>query len=206
MKHPQPKNAIAIRTYEQLRRFVEAFAQGHLNLLILVGAAGLAKSRTVREAVGDEACWIEGNATPFGMYAELWKHRDRVVVIDDVDSLYSDRSGVRLLKCLCQTEPVEPVGWYSAAARLDQEGIPREFSTTSRVAIIGNDWKTLNRNVEAVQDRGHLVVFEPRAEEVHRQVGTWFADREIYEWFARNLHRITEPSMRQLWVFGNKGT
>ena len=36
--------------------------------------------------------------------AKLYRHRDQFVVIDDVDALYADRSGVRLLKCLCQTE------------------------------------------------------------------------------------------------------
>jgi hypothetical protein len=38
------------------------------------------------------------------MYAKLYRHRDQFVVIDDVDALYADRSGLRLLKCLCQTE------------------------------------------------------------------------------------------------------
>ena len=36
----------------------------------------------------------------------------------------------------------------------------------------------------------------PDAAEVHRQAGTWFDDAEIYEWFAANLHRVREPSMR----------
>jgi hypothetical protein len=32
--------------------------------------------------------------------------------------------------------------------------------------------------------------------QVHEKAGTWFADREIYEWFAKNLHRVREPSLR----------
>ena len=39
-------------------------------------------------------------------------------------------------------------------------------------------------------------MFEPSAAEVHRKAGTWFDDAEIYEWFAANLHRVREPSMR----------
>jgi hypothetical protein len=57
-------------------------------------------------------------------------------------------------------------------------------------------WQTLNRNVAALQDRGHVLLFEPTAAEVHRKVGTWFDDPEIYEWFAANLHRVREPSQR----------
>jgi len=48
----------------------------------------------------------------------------------------------------------------------------------------------------ALQDRGHVLLFESGAAEVHRKAGTWFDDPEIYEWFAANLHRVREPSLR----------
>ena len=41
-----------------------------------------------------------------------------------------------------------------------------------------------------------MVLFQPSAAEVHAQAGRWFDDQEIYQWFAANLHRIREPSMR----------
>src|SRR5208337_4162717 len=99
-----PKKVLRVTTYERLSEYLEAFAAGHFHLLILVGAGGLAKSRSVRAVLGGTSCWIEGNATPFGMYVKLFHHKDEFVVIDDVDALYADRSGVRMLKCLCQTE------------------------------------------------------------------------------------------------------
>jgi hypothetical protein len=101
------------------------------------------------------------------MYAMLDKHRDEFVVIDDVDSLRVGRSGVRLLKRLCQTEEEKAVAWHSDARSLKCQGIPREFTTRSRVIIISNDWKTLNKNVAALQDRGHVLLFQPNAAEVH---------------------------------------
>lgn len=192
----RPDRALYVTTYAKLESYVSAFAQGHLNLVILVGAAGLAKSRTVRAALGNHVCWIEGNATPFGMYEKLYRQRNQFVVIDDVDSLYADRSGVRLLKCLCQTEMEKTVAWHSDARQLEKHGIPREFTTRSRVVIICNDWKTLNKNVAAVQDRGHVLNFQPGAAEVHHKAGAWFDDVEIYGWFAENLHRVREPSLR----------
>ena len=100
----QPHKALHVTTSDRLEEYLRAFAAGHFHLLILVGSGGLAKSRSVRAVLDDQACWIEGNATPFGMYVRLYRHRDQFVVIDDVDALYADRSGVRLLKCLCQTE------------------------------------------------------------------------------------------------------
>ena len=192
----EPEGAIRITTYRQLESYLCAFAEEHLNLLILVGAPGLAKSRTVRRLLGEGVCWIEGNATPFGMYTKLYRFRDKFVVIDDVDSLYADRNGIRLLKCLCQTEEEKAVAWHSAARSLEREGIPREFVTKSRVVIICNDWRTLNRNVVALQDRGYLLVFEPTAQEVHQKTGEWFDEPDIYDWFGKNLHLITDASMR----------
>jgi hypothetical protein len=192
----QPHKVLQLTTYQRLEEYVRAFAQGHFHLLILVGSGGLAKSRSVKAVLDGKACWIEGNATPFGMYVKLYRHRDQFVVIDDVDALYADRSGVRLLKCLCQTEEAKAVAWHSDARSLERQGIPREFTTKSRVVIISNDWKTLNKNVAALQDRGHVLLFQPNAAEVHTQAGKWFDDHEIYEWFASNLHRVREPSLR----------
>jgi hypothetical protein len=60
------------------------------------------------------------------------------------------------------------------------EGIPREFTTRSRVVIISNEWKTLNKNLEALQDRGRVLLFRPSAAEVHAQAGMWCDDQKIY--------------------------
>ena len=191
-----PHKVLQLTTYQRLEEYLQAFGLGHFHLLILVGAGGLAKSRSVRAVLDGKACWIEGNATPFGMYAKLYRHRDEFVVIDDVDALYADRSGVRLLKCLCQTEEEKAVAWHSDARSLERQGIPREFTARSRVVIFSNDWQTLNKNVAALQDRGHVLLFQPSAAEVHQHAGRWFEDQEIYQWFAANLHRVREPSLR----------
>ncbi len=48
------KSATVVTSYARLYQYVDAFASGHLNLVILTGAAGLAKSRTVRERLARE--------------------------------------------------------------------------------------------------------------------------------------------------------
>ncbi len=191
-----PEGAITLRTYAEFEAYLAAFAKGHINLLIVVGPPGLAKSRTVRRMVGEDVCWIEGNATAFGIFTKLYRQRDEFVVIDDVDSLYSDRNGIRLLKCLCQTEDVKTMAWHSASRTLEKAGIPREFSTRSRAIIVCNDWRTLNRNVAALQDRGHVLVFRPTAVDVHERAKEWFRDTEILDWFEQHLSQIHEPSLR----------
>src|SRR3954452_24523681 len=102
----RPERAIVVTSYAELEAFIRAFADGHLGLLLLVGAHGLAKSRMVREALGDRACWIECQASALALYQEFYRNRDEQVVLDDLDGLFADRAAVRLLKGLCQTEAV----------------------------------------------------------------------------------------------------
>jgi hypothetical protein len=189
------EGAVRIATYDGLDGYVRAFAAGKLNLLVLVGAPGLQKSRVVRDALPD-ACWIEGHATPLCIYLRLWERRDEPVVIDDVDSLYADRGAVRLLKGLCQTERRKTVAWESSTQVLDRQNVPRRFATSSQVLIIANAWKTLNVHVAALEDRGHLLHFEPDVLEVRTRSAAWFWDQEIFDWIGAHLHLIGRPSMR----------
>jgi len=175
-----PAHAVRVTTYAELEQYVRAFAAGHLNLLMIFGPPGVGKSRCVRQALGSQVCWISGQATPLGIYLQAYEHRHQPLVLDDVDGLYADRSGIRLLKSMAQTEKTKTLGWHTASPALHREGVPRQFTTTSRVALVGNDWKTLNADVAALEDRGHVLVFEPTAWEVHRHAAGWFWDEENF--------------------------
>ena len=191
-----PPHALRLSTYVDLEAYVRAFAAGHLHLLMLFGPPGVGKSRHVRQAIDQRVGWISGQATPLGIYLEAYKHRHQPLVLDDVDGLYADRSGIRLLKALCQTEPVKSLGWHTSTPILQLHEVPQQFTTTSRVALIGNDWKTLNADVAALEDRGHVLVFEPTAWEVHCQASGWFWDQEIFDFVAARLHLMARHSLR----------
>lgn len=193
----KPETSITLKTYEELEGYVRAFSEEYLNLLVVVGSAGLQKTRLIRDTLGHAGtCWIEGNATPFGIYCELWRHRDEPVVFDDLDSVYHDKAAVRLLKCLCQTERLKTVAWHSDAKTLERESIPRSFRTRSPVAIIANEWRTVNANVQAIEDRGHVVFFQPTPLEVHKRTAEWFWDQQVFDFISQHLHLVTRPSMR----------
>ena len=131
---------------------------------------------------------------PSASTLQAHEHRNQPLVLDDVDGLARDRQGIRLLKALCQTDPVKTVSWHSAAP--GRCGLPRQFATTSRVAIIANQWQSLNADVAALQDRGHCLHFAPSALEVHRQAARWFWDQEIFDFVAAHLSWTSQPSLR----------
>ena len=194
-----PPHALRLSTYAELEEYGRAFVAGHLHLLLLFGPPGVGKSRCLRQALDRRAGWLSGQATPLGIYLQAYEYRNQPLVLDDIDGLYADRSGVRLLKALCQSEPVKTLGWHTATPILDRRDVPQQFTTTSRAALIGNDWKTLNADVAAVEDRGHVLVFEPTALEVHRQAAKWFWDQEIFDFVAAHLHLIAQHSLRTYW-------
>lgn len=187
---------IIIQDFEALEDYIRGFAAGHINMLGIIGSAGIQKSTVVRQIMGDTARYIEGIATPFELHRELWRWLNKPFVIDDVDHLCSNRTMVSQLKSLCDTRTVKRVCWHTAATLLDEEGIPREFDTRTRVIIIANMWKTIDKNIGALQDRGHIIRFQPSVQAVHARVVNWFKDAEIYDFIGEHLRSIPEPSMR----------
>jgi hypothetical protein len=191
----RPKNCTRLTAYSELQQYAEAFRNGHLNLLIVLGTPGVGKSHALREQVGDQACWISGSATPFGVYVAAYRHCDRAIVLDDIDGLIADRQGVRLLKALTQTDPEKLVSWQSHSTALERLEVPQSFKTASSVAIIGNTW-CLSEDIRALEDRGHVIAFEPSPIEVHRRAATFFWDQEIFDFIGANLHLFTAASLR----------
>lgn len=193
-----------IGTYGELRQCVTVFNQGFIDILIIEGSAGAGKSSIVREGYRDklsaEYCWIEGRITAAALFQRLYDHRDLPIIIDDVDGLYRDKECVNLLKCLCQTEDEKIVSWNTMTKI--KSGAETEFKTKSKICIITNCWRSLNKHVGAVQDRGLLILFHPAAQEVHRFVKEELGnlpnifEDEVYGFIGENLGIIVEPSIR----------
>jgi hypothetical protein len=187
---------LEINTYEELEKFAKAFAHNHLQLLIVLGSPGLQKSTVIRNVMEGSARWIEGNISAFRLYTELYKFVNQPFVIDDVDQLYTDKQAIKLLKSLCNTEESKHIFWMTASKQLEENKIPNEFNTHSRICIIANEWKTLSKNVGALEDRGITVDFNPSKDEIHKRVRSWFKDDEIYEFVGKHLTMIPSLSMR----------
>ena len=154
----------------------------------------------MRRVVDGQVAWIDGNATPFGVYCAAFVHQDKPIVLDDVDALYRDTNGIRLLKQLCQSEPSRLLGWHSDPQGLERRRVPAKFTTSSSVAIIANRWSTMNADVAALEDRGHMIMFDPPPIEIHRQAALWFRDQEVFDFVGEYLHRHHEPFLSDLFA------
>ncbi len=180
-----------VTTYQELADLVTIFNQGKLDIMIVEGTAGVGKSSIVKKNLPkDGHLWLEGRVSAFMMFQSLYDKRDLPVYIDDVDGLLGNKDSVNLLKCVCQTEQIKTVMWNTKSATE-----VKQFETSSKVLVITNDWKSLNKHVDAVEDRGLLVRFKPDAQEVHNHIKGFF-DIEVYNFIGEHLPLIREPSMR----------
>ena len=199
-----PREVIRVTAYAHLELYLSKFARGELGLVLLLGRHGTGKSENVRrtlsaaQAEGSREAavlYIEGHMQPFGLYQQLWENRDRPVVLDDLDRLYADPECVRLLKPLCNTVREKRLHWLTNVTMNDGE-LPPSFTTSSSVILIANEWKSLNPNVRALEDRAIILHFCPSNEEVHQNVGGWFSDGEVYEFLGKLMPMIPAVSMR----------
>lgn len=218
-----PTDAIVLTDYAMLAEYVAAFARGDLPLIYLLGPAGTGKSETIKRALkftgeadaqgnasgdadgemmgvneqpaGPDVLYVEGQAQPYGLYTELFAYRDCPVVIDDVDRLYAKVGMVRLMKALCNTNQTKRLTWVTDATRRDPS-VPRSFATTSNVILIGNEWKAINANTQALGDRAIILWFAPTHREIHEQVATWFEDDVVHRFIGDHLDVVPALSMR----------
>ena len=103
-----PQDAIVVRKYGDLFRYLRKFAAGELGLMLLLGRHGTGKTENVRTSLrigamtdassndSERPLYVEGHARPFGLYQQLWRHRDQPVVLDDLDKLYANADCVRI--------------------------------------------------------------------------------------------------------------
>jgi hypothetical protein len=201
-KPKKPEGAGILTTYEELTRKAKLFAEGKYGLLVIAGPPGVAKSsilrRALEEVVGNDYCFIEANASAFGAYCKLWQYRNKLVLVDDADPLHEQPAGKRLLKQLGQTEQWKRLSWDSKATSGKRAPAPSEFTTSSKVCIVTNQWEYREGNVHtaAVEDRGLCYVFSPTTLEVHHHVSSWYWDQEVFDFIARHLPYLRRPSCR----------
>lgn len=195
-----PREVIRLADYSQLELYLTKFARGELGLVLLLGRHGTGKSESVRQTLakpGDESgvLYVEGHMQPFGLYRQLWDYRNQPVVLDDLDRLYADPDCVRLLKPLCNTVREKRLHWLTNLT-MNDGALPSSFTTTSSVILIANEWKSINPNVRALEDRAIILHFCPPNEEVHRKVGQWFDDPEVYAFLGKIMPIVPSVSMR----------
>jgi len=200
-----PSHALIVTEYGEFRQLVRAFAEGHHEVMTVIGDPGVGKSEIVRrimQQVHGGIRWgmVKGKHSPLKLYEKLYRFRLLPLVLDDLDALFQNADNTTLLKCIGDTSPVKRAEWGSnhPAFTKRENPLPTSFESISQVCIIANAWETVNKNIAAIHDRGLLVLFRPTALEVHMEIARagWFNDEEVFTFIGRNLFLVSQPSFR----------
>jgi hypothetical protein len=217
-RHDRPDSAHIVRDYARMKQIAQAFAEGKVKLLILLGAPGKGKGQIVKRAMHDQeptsedqlrhapppetqpvlgpGLYIKGYISPIKLHIEAYKHRDAPICIDDADVFFADVQLRERTKHLTETDKFKLLAHSSLSKDLIAENVPQEFWTTSPVCIIRNVWDSSDHINQAIESRGMSVVFEPTWAEAYTYIGSWFWDQEIYDYLLEKMPFLREPDIR----------
>lgn len=165
-----------------IEKYVKSVAAGDFGSLIISGPPGIGKTYTVdrllQEYVPEKYKLVTGHMTPLSLYANMYNYRasGHILVLDDVDSVFSDVTGLNLLKAAMDTKVVRNIHWESSSKLLAHMGLPPNFEFKGSIILISNiGFKSasnkLKVHLDAVKDRTFTVqVSDGSNEDLYKQV------------------------------------
>ena len=194
-----------------LRDMTLAVKAGHINSLIVLGAPGVGKSETVTSCLAKYETMakvadnmklkkfevVKGSMTALGLYVKLYQYSEEksVVVLDDVDSIFSDEQSLNILKGALDSNKKRVIHWNSDSRLLRTEGIPNSFEFNGSCIFITN----INfDNIRSKKLKDHIAAFKSRSHIIDLTIQT---NREKLLW----IKKIVGEGMLDSYNFAEEG-
>ena len=169
------------RNYESIRSYIKHISQGKLRSLIINGPPGVGKTVMTNQFLQENSTnykSVTGHMTLMSLYAMLYEYRNPgdVLVLDDVDSVFSSIEGLNILKAAMDTTRQRHINWESSSTLLKNLGIPTSFDFNGGVVLITNVGFDATRgkahvHLSALKDRSYWVrVSDGTQESRYKQV------------------------------------
>ena len=210
--------------YTNIASFIKEMGQGKVRSLIVNGPPGVGKSYVVGEQLAKQNPRkhkiVSGHMTLLALYAALYAYKDKgsVLVLDDVDSVFTKVEGLNLLKAAMDTKAVRNIHWESSSAMLNQMGLPTSFQFNGAVILISNvgfggATTKCMAHLNALKDRSYCIPVASGGEDscfkqvaymvVKRKMLASYnlTDREatmLLDYIAKNRNRLYTVSLRTM--------
>jgi hypothetical protein len=172
-------------TMDDVYEITRRVAAGAFNSLFISGRAGTGKTYSVERAMHDEGLdegedWIKvsGAVSTIMMYKNLYTYRDKTLVFDDADAVFSNEDGRNILKAALDTKKIRKISYMKKLGMLydpvdyrdNPEGefnalesglIPNQFEFAGRVIFISNLPKDKADPDGAIRSRSILIDVNP---------------------------------------------
>lgn len=148
--------------FETYRALLRAIGMGHIGHTIVHGPPGIGKSYELEDifakySSAGKVNWSSssGHVTALSLYNMLYEMRgkDDIVVFDDCDQVFKDRTAMNILKAATDTKPVRNISWESTGGR----PLASRFQYEGRVVVLSNADFDKNPHLHALVDRMFFV-------------------------------------------------
>lgn len=153
---------LKIDVFKAIELYTIQVARGKSNALIISGQAGVGKTSVVVDTLKSIGMVPDvhyykstGTITTAGLYETLFRHRSKLIIFDDCDSVIKDADSVNLLKGALDTYPVRELSKITKGTTFDSTGmsdlemeerfqetdgkqLPNRFGFSGQVIFISN--------------------------------------------------------------------
>ena len=163
--------------FNNLRNLTKMVGKGLQPSLVVTGMAGMGKTHIVKETLAElglresfEFVHFKGRATAAGLYITLYENSDKIVVLDDCDSVFKDDDAVNILKGALDSYDIRRISYITSRELKDsyQNPVPRQFEFTGRVIFISNIAQ--NKIDEAIKSRSFVQDINMSTEQVFQRM------------------------------------
>jgi len=133
--------------FSNLRNLTRMVGKGLQPSLVVTGMAGMGKTHVVKQTLEDlglteseDFVHFKGRATAAGLYITLYENSDKIVVLDDCDSVFKDDDAVNILKGALDSYDTRRISYITSRELKDAylNPVPRQFEFTGKIIFISN--------------------------------------------------------------------
>jgi len=125
--------------FQFMENYVNLVIKSEANSLIVSGDSGLGKSFRVMKIINSfedlPYFLVKGFATSRALYDTLYRHRNKLIIFDDCDSILEDKVGINILKGALDSYDKRTISWL---AKGGDKSIPLQFDFNGGVIFITN--------------------------------------------------------------------
>lgn len=144
--------------YTVVDELINVVITKNANSLLLLGEGGLGKTYRVMKqlgkhglASGQDYVYANSYSTPLEFYNFLFEHKDKLIVLDDLEGILSDERGQSILKsALWSATPERILTYYTTS---DKIKAPNKFVFEGRIILCMNDVGTRTIGMQALLSR-----------------------------------------------------
>ena len=163
--------------FANIERLTKMVGRGLQPSLVITGGAGMGKTHIVKstlEGMGltesTDFVHFKGRATAAGLFVTLYENNDKIIVLDDCDSVFRDDDAVNILKGALDSYDTRKISYISTKSLKDEYGceVPRHFEFSGRIIFISNI--SQSKLDEAIRSRSFVADVDLTTEQMFERI------------------------------------